>query len=470
MGSIFSVLFSSRRTSKTQAIVWRGQVDPAVYEKARTRRLFNAQKPKRYPLAIAFARSQSDIVDAVKLAIQRNCRISVRAGGHSYAGWSVRDESILLDLGSLSDGPILDELTGIVSVSPSMTGKDLVSYLSTKGRTISAGHCPDVGLGGFLLGGGMGWNCNNWGWACEQIKAVDVVTADAQLVRADSRRNTDLFWAARGAGPAFPGIVTRFHLQTRVSSFQMWSSAYVYPLRHYKAAFNWALKIPSSVQGGLEVVAIGSYQQESTEPCITIAIIVYGDQKEKLYRILQQLDETHPDGTLFRSFCEVTSFQQEFERKAQAFPAGHRYFVENAWLKNDIDVATVLEPAFTKLPSRKSLALWQSMAPCSRRELPEMALSMQSDHYLALYGIWEHEKDDFRCQSAISSIIADIEADTVGAYLGELDFRARQTKYWGDNQRRKLIDIRKKWDPNSRICGCLGLDELDKSEISKPRL
>lgn len=41
----------------------------------------------------------------------------------------------------------------------------------------------------------------NWGWACEQIVALDVVTAEGELIRVNSKQNSDLLWAAKGAGP-----------------------------------------------------------------------------------------------------------------------------------------------------------------------------------------------------------------------------------------------------------------------------
>lgn len=84
-----------------------------------------------------------------------------------------------------------------------------------------------------------------WGWACESVVAIDVVTPKGQLVRADASTNEDLFWAARGGGPTFPGIATRFHLQTQPAPRVMRSSVYVYPLEHYKMAMNWALKVQS---------------------------------------------------------------------------------------------------------------------------------------------------------------------------------------------------------------------------------
>lgn len=242
------------------SIVWRETARPEDYEKARTSRLFNGIVPKRYPTGIFFAKTEHDILHAIKLAVERELRVSIRAGGLSYPAWSVRDNALLLDLGEYSE-LALDQETYIVSLSPSTTGRGLDKYLLANGRAFPGGHCPDVAMGGYLLGGGMGWNTNvsacvfvndkqrrltrlkNWGWACESMVAVDVVTADGQLVRADANVNEDLFWAARGGGPAFPSVVTRFHLQTLPAPKVMRSSIYVYPLEHYKAALNWALEV-----------------------------------------------------------------------------------------------------------------------------------------------------------------------------------------------------------------------------------
>lgn len=154
-----STTFSFGGQERSLSIVWRDKADPAVYEEARTRRLFNDWTPTRYPLAVVFAKTESEIVDAVKIAIEKKCRISLRAGGHSFAAWSLRDDAVLVDLEDYSE-IVLDENTGAVRVSPSTTVKDLNSYLSAKGRIFSVGHCPDVGLGGYLLGGGLGWNSN----------------------------------------------------------------------------------------------------------------------------------------------------------------------------------------------------------------------------------------------------------------------------------------------------------------------
>lgn len=140
----------------TLPITWKDGSES--YERARIERVFNHRRPERYPLAVVEATEESHIVEAVRLAQQKKCKLSVRSGGHSWAAWSVRDDAILLDLGKYQQMD-LDETTGIVKVSPSTTGRMLNGFLGTKGRLFAGGHCPDVGVGGFLLQGGMGWNC-----------------------------------------------------------------------------------------------------------------------------------------------------------------------------------------------------------------------------------------------------------------------------------------------------------------------
>lgn len=139
-------------------IIWRDSSNNGRYEDARVGRVFNARRPKRYPIAVVEAENENHIVEAVKLANKLKCRISVRSGGHSWAVWSVRDDAVLIDLGNWKHMS-LDEETGTVTVSPSTTGRMLNAYLGLHGYMFPGGHCPDVGLGGFLLQGGMGWNC-----------------------------------------------------------------------------------------------------------------------------------------------------------------------------------------------------------------------------------------------------------------------------------------------------------------------
>ena len=73
-------------------------------------------------------------------------------------------------------------------VQPGCRGNELLAALGERGLFFPAGHCPGVGLGGYLLQGGYGWNGRLHGPACMSVEAIDVVTADGELVRADRER------------------------------------------------------------------------------------------------------------------------------------------------------------------------------------------------------------------------------------------------------------------------------------------
>ena len=169
------------------AILLRESTDPEVYEAAVWRRVFNERRDRaRSPFAVCRARSTADVVAAVELAKERGCRVSVRSGGHSWAAWSVRQDAVLIDLQDLDvvEGQTLavgpedagrgsppgridyDAKTKIVSCPAGATGYWLNRYLAGVDgkRMFASGHCPDVGLGGFLLQGGMGWNCKVCFW------------------------------------------------------------------------------------------------------------------------------------------------------------------------------------------------------------------------------------------------------------------------------------------------------------------
>lgn len=121
------------------------------YEDARLDRLFCTNYPERYPVALFNADCEQDVIEGVSLAKLNSWQVAVRAGGHSFAAWSLRDETLLINLGAFKEMSF-DEVTGVVSVTASVQeGGDLSPYLTPLGRFFPAGYCTDVGMGGFLL-------------------------------------------------------------------------------------------------------------------------------------------------------------------------------------------------------------------------------------------------------------------------------------------------------------------------------
>jgi hypothetical protein len=111
------------------------------YDEARFARVFNARRPERYPAAVLVAESEDDVVESVRLAWDRGWKVAIRAGGHSFPAWSLRDDGLLIDLGAFKE-TAFDESTGLVSVTPSVSGGELNAHLSGYGRFFTTGDCP----------------------------------------------------------------------------------------------------------------------------------------------------------------------------------------------------------------------------------------------------------------------------------------------------------------------------------------
>lgn len=229
-----------------------------------------------------------------------------------------------------------------------------------------------------------------------------------------------------------------------------------------------------------EMVAVGQYIDSHPDPVIIANFLTFKPNKAEGEAALRPMhdDPGRPPNPLVEDFAKPTTLPEQYAPQALANPEGHRYCSENAYVSNDADVPAVLERAFTTLPHRKAFALYYSMYPTSRRphyrnyggehagyqgDAGSMALSMHTDHYFALYTVWEDEKDDEKCVGWTHSVAREVERSADGSYLGDSDFQHRRTKFWRDENAKRLMEIRRKWDPEGRICGYL--DDGDKSGV-----
>jgi len=293
------------------------------------------------------------------------------------------------------------------------------------------------------------------------------VTASAQQLHCSPTLNPDLFWAARGAGPGFPALVTRFHLLTRPLP-PLHQSLYFFPLSAFQPVLRWVSTAAPAADPLTEIVVVTSHFaiDDFTSPMVLANFLSFAPSLAEAESALSALASSMPDGLVptLEIECEESTLDTQYAMQSQANPEDHRYCVDNLYIANDVpDLPALLEPAFTNLPNKQSAALWFAMNPTSRRELPDMALSMQSDHYVSLYGVWEEEKDDTKCVGWVRGAMEKLERKSVGSYLGDADFQARRTKFWSEEAGRRLREVRRKWDPEGRICGYL--DEEDKSGV-----
>ena len=426
------------------------------FEAARVDRVFNRRLPGRTPAAVLRVGSEADVVRGVRLARERGWRVAVRSGGHSWAQWSVRDDALVLDLAAL-DAISYDEASGVVSAGPAVKGGAVLApFLAERGRFFVGGHCPTVGIGGFLLQGGQGWNARGWGWAAEHVVAVDVVTADGELVRADAGQNSDLFWAARGSGPGFFGVVTRFHLATRPAPGYVAETVQAFGLEHFDDVMTWLHDTHATVADSVEIVALTATDRAvGPDPVLLVTAVALVDDEPAAQAALEPL-RRNPflDRARFVADCVPVGFDELRRRQLTANPEGHRWAVDNAWLTGPADaVVPAMRRAYTTLPNDKAFTIWFSMAPL--RPLPDMAFSLQSEIYLASYVLWEDPADDERHLAWLRDAMADLEPVTVGQYLGDSDLSRRQVRFMSDAAWARMQEVRARRDPDGLFVGYL---------------
>jgi FAD/FMN-containing dehydrogenase len=438
----------------------------AGYEEARIGPVFNLRRPDRLPAAVLNAASEEDVVAGVRLAKANGWQVSIRSGGHSWAVWSVRDDTLLIDLGGLNE-KTYDPATQIATASPSTKGGDeLAPFLAEHGRFFPGGHCPSVGIGGFLLQGGQGWDARGLGWAAEWVEAIDVVTADGDLIRADAEQNSDLFWAAKGAGPSFPGIVTRFHLRTMPHPARLSESMLMFRMDDYDAVFTWLHEMHYGVDPRVEIVAISAVppgpvpgHEDIDGHVLVVSAVALVDSEEEAAETLAPFQACPvADRAIASVFNVPVEFGELRQRQVFANPEGHRYRVDNAWITGEADeVVPAIKNAYATLPTRKAFTIWFSMAPL--RELPDMAFDLQSEIYLAMYVVTEDDGDDAAVSEWVQARAREMQPVTAGQYLGDSDFTQRQVRFMSDGNYERLQQIRADRDPEGRFVGFLCADE-----------
>ena len=164
----------------------------------------------RHPAAIVRCLDAEDVRVAVNFARKQAMPLSVRSGGHNVSGYSTNDNGLVIDLSSMK-AITVDPLHRTARLEPGLTSGEVANALEPYGLAMTTGDTATVGMGGLLLGGGIGWMVRSYGLALDHLRAVELVTADGQVLRASAEENPELFWGLRGGGGNF-GVATAFEV------------------------------------------------------------------------------------------------------------------------------------------------------------------------------------------------------------------------------------------------------------------
>jgi FAD/FMN-containing dehydrogenase len=293
------------------------------------------------------------------------------------------------------------------------------------------------------------------------LQAIDAVTPDGELVHADENQHAELLWAARGAGPGFPGVVTRFHLALQPLPQAITTSTYVYPLSELDAVADWASAVVNSLPQTVELtvlVAPASVEVEAGPEgrVLIVTATAFEDSAEKAAAALAPLEGSPVlDRTLARKVNEPSPFDLLFRDFGGLWREGRRYAADNVWADADFtDILPRLRGRLAEAPSPESFAFAvvgpKAAEDASEPELPDMAFSMVGRAFVSCYAMWEDEADDAENQRWIPSVMAGLEPLAIGHYLAETDLTAardRAERAFARPNWDRLQDLRRDVDP-----------------------
>lgn len=443
------------------------QQGDSEYETVRRAMVWNALKPERRPALIVRVANAADVVTAVRFARAHGLRVSARGGGHNWCGVALRDGGMLIDLTRLNQVAV-DPATRRAAVQPIVTNRELARHLAIHKLAFPFGHCSSVPLSGYLLGGGFGWNAGVWGPACFSLHGIDVVTADGRLCSASAEHESELFWAARGAGPGFFGIVTRFHLQLYALPQAITSSTYVFGLERLADVVEWLTDVSHRLSPAVEVALLLSAGppevqaqcRSSNGMACTVSAAAFVDTPEAAVTALAPL-ETSPLARecLWKHSHRPTPFDVLFDDMDRVFPQQHRYVADTVWSSaRPAEVIAALRDPVAAAPSPKSLLLCVLPPPAAAGAppLPDAAFSMAGNLMTLAYAIWDDPEDDAPNRAWHRSVMETLEPFAIGHYIGESDIVAtpsRAPHSFAPANWQRLQTLREQYDPDGVFHG-----------------
>ncbi len=399
--------------------------DDPDYERWRQGMAWQTFKHDRYPDVIARPRTALEVADAVSYARRNRLPVVARSGGHNVSGAFFRDGGMLLDLGALQ-GVEVDARAGTAWVEPALWSRNLARVLQPQGFAFPYAHCGTVPMGGYLLGGGVGLNGDSWGGiACANILEAEVVLASGELVRVNAEQHPDLYWAVRGAGTGFPGVVTRYRLKLHTAPNVILSSAYVFPLPAAADAARWMERERRAAPQDTELMMLMAHTPQG--PIAIARFVAFtADQVGAEQLLARYAQAPEAQKALVRMERVPTNFERWFSESVDASRGlgFGSYGVETIWTDRLAESIDAVASAFAEAPSTMSHIL---VSPRIHTATPnQAAFSMYGEAFVGVYSVWADDAHsaNFAWLEQCAELLAPFAK---GRYVNETDgFTARE--------------------------------------------
>jgi FAD/FMN-containing dehydrogenase len=335
------------------------------------------------------------------------------------------------------------------TAGPGVGGSVLMLELFKHNLFFPAGHCKGVCIGGYLLQGGYGWNGRKTGMACEHVFGIDMVTADGEYIHASETENSDLFWAARGSGGGFFGVVVRFHLKLSVLPKYRAIIVHDFLMKHLEDVYHWAYEVGPTIPKAVEFQMLMSNNMLNLlGPGIEAVAPIFADTKDE-YEEAMAFMKNSPikKKALIATPAFNPGIDTLYKTVMSHYPENHYWGVDNMWTHSPIEalIPFIKEIAQT-LPPAPAHFLWLNWHPGNIKT--DMVYSNEDAIYLALYGNWKNAEDTEKYGDWAANLMKKMSHLSTGIQLADEGLHKRTAPFLSDANLKKIQEIRADRDPN----------------------
>ena len=177
------------------------------------------------------------------------------------------------------------------------------------------------------------------------VEAVQLVTAEGEIIEASADQNQEYYWAARGAGPAMFAVATQYKLKLYPLPKNIVSSVYYYPYEDMAQVCDWLGPIARKLPSNLELsMAVLNAPPELADKCASsngkigmVVAALFADSPDEINAALSPLD-TCPiiDKCLSKSVAQPTDFDGLFDASGAMWPPGLRCQADALFYKSSL--------------------------------------------------------------------------------------------------------------------------------------
>jgi FAD/FMN-containing dehydrogenase len=393
--------------------------DGPGYDAARERVTWNKRLDKaRAPEAIVRCGSAEEAAAAIRFAAAHDLVVSPRGSGHHYGAAALRDGGMMLDLAGL-DFVEVDAEAQTARVGAGIRGDALIERLARDALAFPVGHCVDVGLSGYILAGGFGWNAGEWGAACTNVEAMEMVTASGEIVLASADSHPDLHWAARGAGAGFFAAVTAYHLRLHPLPPAVFAWRVVLSATQVPALADWLTAATAAAHPTAEIGCFVLAHPRTGEPAVILRVSACGENEEdaraKVASFFSPPVAVEPLGGVNEEFLPFGELH-----RLSPMPDGKRVAADHLWSEAPLgEMLAALQGI--SAPSRHSTVDLVAYGGHSRVALGDGALAVGGGTGAGIYALWDDPADDAANRAWVRRVDDALAPFRAGRYVGEAD-------------------------------------------------